>query len=297
MTACTRLSSLSNDLYKPLADRSPAIYHQRFFSIKLFQRAQFTYSLFFPAIADMTFCLSIAVNDGIVGVADTLVTSGLELITARKLSTYHPSDGAMFLMTSGLRSIRDKALTYFEIALDARIESFDNLYEVVNLFAVQLRKVRKEDREWLQEDGLQFNSHALVGGQMRKDKTHKLYLVYPEGNWVDTSRATPYHVIGSTGYGKPILDRTLQISDPIQHAFKVACLAFDSTRISASDVDFPIDVVLYRKDSFKVVEHRYYKEDLDPLSTLWQEHIRSAVQNLPMECQEKLFLKIDKPLP
>ncbi len=241
----------------------------------------------------MTFCLGASVDEGLLAIADTLITSGREMITARKLTTYQPKGGAMFVMTSGLRSIRDKGLTYFENALAERDEPFDRLFQVVNLFAEQIRQVRREDCEWLTAGGLDFDTHALIGGQMRHDQSHKLYLVYPEGNWVEPSRATPYQVIGSTGYGKPILDRTLKASDSLRHAFKVGCLSFDSTRISAADVDFPIDVALYRKDSFKIVEHRFDKDELEPLSSLWQERIRAAIQGVPNEWDEKIFSKLD----
>ena len=72
-------------------------------------------------------------------------------------------------------------------------------------------------------------------------------------------------MVGSTGYVKPILDRALTYEDPMRYALQVGCLAFDSTRISAADVDFPIDVVLYRKGSFEMVEHRYQQKDLEQL--------------------------------
>ena len=126
-----------------------------------------------------------------------------------------------------------------------------------------MRRVAKEDKAWLADSGMTFSIHALVGGQMTRDTHQKLYLLYPEGNWVDTGSLTPYHVIGSTGYGKPILDRALKAEDSMRHAFKVACLSFDSTRISAADVDFPIDVVLYRRGSFRIVERRFEKHDLE----------------------------------
>ena len=241
----------------------------------------------------MTFCLGVSVDEGLIAIADTLITSGREMITAKKLTTYQPNGGAMFVMTSGLRSVRDKALTYFENSIADRDEPFDRLFEVVNLFAEHLRQVRREDLKWLKEDGLSFNTHVLIGGQMRHDQTHKLYLVYPEGNWVEPSRATPYQVIGSTGYGKPILDRTLKANDSMRHAFKVGCLAFDSTRISAADVDFPIDAAVYKKDSFRVVEHRFGDEDLQKLSARWQERIRSAIKDVPSEFDEKIFSKLD----
>jgi putative proteasome-type protease len=243
----------------------------------------------------MTFCLGIRLEEGLVGIADTRITSGTECITARKVSTYQQERGAIFVMTSGLRSARDKTLTYFEDALASQPEPFDRVFKAVNLFTQQLRLVAEEDKKALIESGFDFNLYALIGGQMANDKQHQLYLVYPEGNWVSTGIASPYHIIGSTRYGKPVLDRALTHTDPMRHAFKVGCLAFDSTRISSADVDFPIDVVLYRRGSFQLIEHRFLEKDLRQLSNWWQERIRQAVQELPSDWLEDLFLKLDPP--
>ena len=240
----------------------------------------------------MTFCLGINVQEGLVGIADTRITSGNECLTARKLTVYEPDGGAMFIMTSGLRSVRDKVLTYFEEALAEREQPFTRLYQAVNLFTDQVRRVSKEDKDYLESGGLHFNLKALIGGQMRGEDVHKLYLVYPEGNWVDTGRGTPYHIIGSSGYGKPILDRTLTYGDSMRHAFKTACLAFDSTRISAADVDFPVDAVLYQPNTFRIVQHRYQKEDLQEISNWWQEHLRVVMGDLPGDWLEVAFSKL-----
>lgn len=229
----------------------------------------------------MTYCVAMNVEEGIVGLSDTLITSGREVTTLRKVSVYSPPHGTFFVMTSGLRSLRDKTLTYFEEALSERDDPFERLYQAVNLLAEQIRQVAREDKASLVESGMTFNIHALVGGQMEKDGRPKLYLLYPEGNWVDTGRLTPYHIIGSTGYGKPILDRALKVEDSMRHAFKVACLSFDSTRISAADVDFPIDVVLCQRDTFKITERRFEKQDLERLSEWWDERIRRAIEETP----------------
>ena len=240
----------------------------------------------------MTFCLGITSRSGLIGVADTRVTTGNEMITAGKVNTYHFDDGAMFIMTSGLRSIRDKTLTYFEEAVETKHQPISRLVEAVNLFALQIRRVSNEDRRALEEAGLSFDAKALIGGQFQDDQEHKLLLVYSEGNWVYTGTATPYHVIGSTGYGKPILDRALKFDDAMQHAFKVACLAFDSTRISAADVDFPMDVVLYLQDSFRMVEHRFEYEELREMTTWWQEHLRNGVYEMPSNAIDTAFRKL-----
>ena len=165
--------------------------------------------------------------------------------------------------------------------LSVREQPFDRLFEAVNLLAEQVRQVSKEDKAAIVEDGLSYTIHALVGGQMQKDTEAKLYLLYPAGNWVDTGRLTPYHIIGSTGYGKPVLDRALQYEDSMRHAFKVGCLSFDSTRISAADVGFPLDAVLCRNGTFQIVERRFRKEELEPLSEWWQERMRRAIHEIP----------------
>ncbi len=241
----------------------------------------------------MTYCVAMNVKDGIVGLSDTLITSGFEKASLRKVNVYSPPHGTFFVMTSGLRSLRDKTLTYLEEALGDRDQPFERLYEAVNLVAEQVRRVAREDRPALIESGMAFNIHALIGGQMERDPGAKLYLLYPEGNWVDTDSPTPYHVIGSTGYGKPILDRALEAEDTMRHAFKVACLSFDSTRISAADVDFPIDVVLYRRNSFRIVERRFEKQDLERLSQWWDARVRRAIEETPGAWFDRAYDELD----
>lgn len=237
----------------------------------------------------MTFCLGMKVSDGLVGIADTRVTSGTEMITARKVSVHEHSGRSFFLMTSGLRSVRDKSLTYFEEVLEDSEEDFDRLYKAVNSFSKQLRRVAEEDKEALVAGSYRFDLHALIGGQLRHDKEHKLYLIYPQGNWVEIAAGTPYCIIGESGYGKPILDRTLKFDDSIRFALKVGCLAFDSTRISAANVDFPIDVIIYDADQQTILEKRYEKNDLLDISNWWQERLRQSVMELPCQWQESVL--------
>lgn len=238
----------------------------------------------------MTFCLGMRVHDGIVGIADTRVTSGSECITARKVSIYQGDGWSMFMMTAGLRSVRDKAVTYFdEIMEGSEQPPQPRLFKMANLFAQQIRRVADEDQISLEKSGLQFNIHALVGGQLAGDSEHKLYMIYPQGNWVEIGEGTPYHIIGASGYGKPVLDRTLKYEDSLHFALKVGTLAFDSTRISAADVDFPVDIVMYVKNSYKMISQRFEKNDLVENSELWQERLRKSVRELSVDWAQPLL--------
>jgi putative proteasome-type protease len=192
-------------------------------------------------------------------------------------------------MTSGLRSVRDKSLTYFDEAMEKHGRGFDRLFKALNCYAAQVRRVAEEDGKALEEAGLHFNIHVLMGGQFSGDKEHKLYLLYPQGNWVEVGEGTPYQIIGAAAYGKPVLDRTLKHGDSIPFALKVGSLAFDSTRISAADVDFPVDVVMYRKGSFRMVEKRFSKQDMQENADWWQSRLRDSVNQLSPAWYDGLF--------
>jgi putative proteasome-type protease len=237
----------------------------------------------------MTFCLGINVEEGLVGIADTRVVAGNECLVARKTATYQGPGFSFFVMHSGLRSARDKILLYFEEAFARQSMTRGRLFRVVNLYAQQVRRVAEEDGAALRSADLRFNAYSLIGGQMSDDSAHKLYLVYPEANWVEIGPDTPYQIIGASGFGKPILERSLNPKDSMQYAFKVGILAFDATRLCAADVDFPMDVLLYTRGSFEIVEKRYQKDDLRAISEWWQERMRSAVQDLPSEFVEAAF--------
>jgi putative proteasome-type protease len=240
----------------------------------------------------MTFCLGIRVAEGLVAIADTRVVAGNECLVARKTASYQGPGFAFFVMNSGLRSLRDKILLNFEEAFARATESRDRLFRVVNLYSDQVRRAGEEDGDALRRAELKFNSYALIGGQMAGDSGHRLYLVYPEGNWVEIGTDTPYQIIGASGFGKPILERSVQHSDSMQYAFKVGLLAFDATRLCAADVDFPMDVILYSKGSFELVEHRFTLDELRPISNWWQERMRRSVQELPSEWVDSAFARL-----
>ncbi|MEM1407523.1 MAG: peptidase, partial [Bacteroidota bacterium] len=131
----------------------------------------------------MTYCLGILSKEGIAGLADTRITSGSETTTAKKIFTVQRSKHSYFIMTSGLRSVRDKAITYFSEVIEDQDKEFNKLYKAVNKFGEQVKRVAEEDRKNLESSGLKFNLFAIVGGQLEEDEAPKLYLLYSQGNW------------------------------------------------------------------------------------------------------------------
>ncbi len=153
----------------------------------------------------------------------------------------------------------------------------------MNAFAMQVRKAAEEDKAALQESGLNFNLFAIVGGQLQDDKEHKLYLLYPEGNWIEITEGSPFAIIGNNGYGKPILDRVIRYDSSMEFALKAGFLSFDATRISANDVDFPIDVVYSKKDSFCITEKRFKKDEFQEIIRFWDKRLSESINDIPEE--------------
>lgn len=227
----------------------------------------------------MTFCLGIKCESGLVAIADTRITSGSEVSTAKKIAVHRGDRHAMFVLTSGLRSVRDKAITYFEERLQNHQGDLTRAYQAVNALAEEIRRVHEEDNEWLIKAGLWFDLHCIVGGQLSEDASPHLYLLYPQGNWVEVSTGSPYVIIGDTRYGKPILDRTLRHEASLEKALRVGLLSFNSTEASSSDVGPPVDAVVYAHDSFTMQERRFEAEELAPMADFWQRSIENAVED------------------
>lgn len=236
----------------------------------------------------MTFCIGIKVREGVVAIADTRISAGSQMQMARKITVVEDGFDQLVLMTSGLRSLRDKVLTYFEKSLEERKVGFDNLYQAVNVLAGQVRRVAAEDKAMLTEAGLTFDLHCLIGGKLSADRDHKLYLLYPEANWVEVTQATPYCILGATSYGKPLLDRVLSYESPLQVALQAGFLAFDATQSSATDVGYPMEAVVLRPGE-PIQSHLFGQESLAEVASQFKHGLRRLIERVDTDWMEPLL--------
>jgi putative proteasome-type protease len=229
----------------------------------------------------MTYCLGIKTKEGLVAIADTRITSGTNKSTKKKIYVQQREKHSLFIMTSGLRSVRDKAVVYFEELFSEGVVDYNKMYKAVNAFGEQVKRVAAEDEQALEKAGLKFNLNTIIGGQLEDDAEHKLFLIYSQGNWVEVNDDSPFVIIGNSGFGKTLLNRVLDSDFTIKQALKAGFLSFDSTRLSSNDVGFPIDVVLYEKDAYHMSENRYTASDMKEMSQLWDTKLKEILNELP----------------
>ena len=237
----------------------------------------------------MTFCIALKTEAGLVALADTQIVRGGEQLKKGKLSILKHGDESFFVMTSGLRSVRDKLVIYAAEEMEREPEAYDRLYQVANLFGRQLRRVHAEDAAALAAGGLSFNLHAIIGGRLGRDGPPTLFYLYPEGNWVEAASDSPYFMIGRTTYGRPILDRLMTADVDLSRAAALAVLAFDATRSSVTDVDFPIDVLTVAAETGVMREIRFTSQQLGAATDWWQRRLADALAELPMDWAAELL--------
>tara|TARA_R110002073_G_scaffold103246_9_gene233797 strand:- start:4071 stop:4691 length:621 start_codon:yes stop_codon:yes gene_type:complete len=128
-----------------------------------------------------------------------------------------------------------------------------------------------------------FEANFLVSGQIIGAPC-RAFLIYPEGNYITSSPETPFLQIGEAKYGKPILDRLVNVNSSLEQAVYCALLSMDATTRSNMSVGPPIDVSMYRKDELDKIKHVRFSEDspyLRSLRNAWNRALRTALADLP----------------
>jgi putative proteasome-type protease len=112
-----------------------------------------------------------------------------------------------------------------------------------------------------------------------------LFLIYPQGNPLQSMEESPYLQIGETKYGRPILDRGIRFDKTtLEEAAKYALLSIDSTMKSNVTVGPPIDLLAYSVDELDITRQRRFMPDDPDLAKIrnrWDQALRQAVARLP----------------
>jgi putative proteasome-type protease len=235
----------------------------------------------------MTYCVGLLLKAGLVMLSDTRTNAGLDNIsTYRKMFTFEqPGERVIAMMTAGNLSVTQTTLARLGEAIndpdathETSIMKAESMLDVATLVGDMLSRVTVETKTRMDRMNQMASASMIVAGQ-RKGGRMRLFLIYPEGNFIEATEDTPYLQIGEHKYGKPILDRVITSETPMEEARKAVLLSMDSTLRSNLSVGMPLDMVVIERDALRLSEQRRIEandEDFSAMSAAWSQALRDA---------------------
>jgi len=231
----------------------------------------------------MTYCVAISVKAGMVFCSDSRTNAGVDQIsTYSKMFRFDLGPERQFVvLTAG--NLATSQATMAQLRKDIRQKAEVNLTNVASIgeAADYLGDVSTAQQE--KHAGQNFQASFILGGQI-KGSEHRIVMVYPEGNHITSSKDTPYLQIGESKYGKPILDRILNLDTNLDTAALCALVSMDSTMRSNLTVGPPIEVLQFENGSFSTPRYCRFLEDSEYLRELkknWDLRLKEAFHLLP----------------
>ena len=223
--------------------------------------------------------------------SDTRTNAGLDNIaTYRKMFVFEkPGDRVIAIMAAGSLSVTqtaiaqlDEAMTDTEADASTSIMLAPSMLRVAELIGKTLADVSTEISAKLDRRADSARASMIVAGQ-RKGGDMRMFLIYPEGNFIEATPDTPFVQIGEHKYGKPILDRVVSPETTLEDGKKAVLLSMDSTLRSNLSVGMPLDLVVIEKDGLAVAEQRRIEdrdETFREISEAWSEALRESFSKI-----------------
>ena len=239
----------------------------------------------------MSYCVAMQLNNGLIFMSDTRTNAGVDNISqfCKLFSFEKKNERFVTLLAAGNLATTQSVISLLEERNKASTDRGPSIMEAPSMFQVArlvgdtLREVIQRNSDVGQKADATFHATFIVGGQIHGSEP-RLFLIYPEGNFIEASRDTPYFQIGETKYGRPILLRAYDAEMSWEAAIKLLLISFDSTVKANLSVGLPLDMLAYQKDSFECMyRDRITSEDPYFLSVSngWREALKSAFDQLP----------------
>ena len=239
----------------------------------------------------MTYCVGMSLDKGLVFMSDTRTNAGVDnvFVFKKMFSWEEPGERIITILTAGNLATTQAVVSLLSERTKAPQERSPSILEVPTMFQVA-RLVGDTLKETVQAQAnsgpgsdATFSATLIVGGQIAGSEP-RLFLIYPEGNFIEASAENPFFQTGETKYGRPILLRGYDPTMGFEEAIRLLCLSFDSTLKANLSVGMPLDVQVYERDSFRLGTARRIEHDDDQFNDLadrWGAALRNAIDSLP----------------
>lgn len=238
----------------------------------------------------MTYCVALRLEAGLVMLSDTRTTAGVDHIsTFSKMHVFDvPGERVIAMMTAGNLAVTQAVANLLHEGFEFEgkpmtLRKAPTMFKAAQLVGAAIREVYKSDGPQLEAQDVRFDASMLLAGQI-EGRGLRLFQIYAAGNFIEATEDTPFLQIGEHKYGKPILDRAVTYDMDLFDAVKLALISMDSTLRSNLTVGLPLELLVYRKNSYKVTLQRRITESdayFKMIGERWSEALRDAYRAIP----------------
>ncbi len=238
----------------------------------------------------MTYCVGLRLDRGLVLMSDTRTNAGVDSVsTFRKMHKWVvPGERVLVLLAAGNLASTQAVVSLLDERSKAPADRAPSILETPSMYqsARLIGNTIKEVVENSTPAGQRadaFSASFILGGQI-KGTEPRLFMIYPEGNFIEANADTPFFQIGETKYGKPIIVRAYNPTMSFAEAAKLLMVSFDSTLRANLSVGMPLDMLFYERDTYDVAfEKRIEADDayFKSISEGWSTALREAFKSLP----------------
>src|SRR6056297_1156792 len=238
----------------------------------------------------MTYCVGLLLDAGIVLLSDTRTNAGVDHISIyKKMHVFEePGERVIAILTAGNLSVTQTTIARLHEAIDdpeavedSSILKARTMLSVADIVGRTLAEVTRDIKEKLARNTQASGGASLILAGQRRGGAMRMFLIYPEGNFIEATEDTPFLQIGEHKYGKPILDRVVTPETTLHDAKKAVLLSMDSTIRSNLSVGMPLDLAVIKKDQLTLWEQRRIEADDEifaEMSRDWSTALRDAFQ-------------------
>lgn len=237
----------------------------------------------------MTYCVGLLVDEGVAFMSDTRTNAGIDNVSVvTKMKTWDvPGERFLCLLSAGNLATTQSAISMIEERIEAEPEnsvlSQPSMFQTAKLVGETLKEAISFTAKSGPTADSVFSGTFILGGQIKGGRP-RLFMIYPQGNFIEAGPDNPFFQIGEHKYGRPIIVRTYDPAMSLEEVSKLLLVSFDSTLKSNLSVGLPIDLQVYRADSFEP-GYRQRFDERDPyyrmISEGWSEALRAAFEKLP----------------
>jgi putative proteasome-type protease len=237
----------------------------------------------------MTYCVAMSLNQGLLFMSDSRTNAGVDHVsTFCKMTVFEKTgERVLVLLNAGNLATTQTVVNILRKRIendDMHLMNTTSMFDAAGLLGDAIRStIDHVEKTQLNQGGVDFSCSFLIGGQITGEEP-RLFLVYPQGNFIETTSDTAYFQIGESKYGKPIIDRVVSPETEFDDAVKCALVSFDSTIKSNLSVGLPIDLALVEKDKLALkLRHRFDADDayLKTVRIGWGQGLHRVFEELP----------------